>query len=293
MILPERLSPAIRAFFLCAVISAFTASLLYADEKRLIDLARMELEKEEYYHAITETMRYQHLYPRGRFYPESMLIMSRAFYHGGNYQQASELLASCHNTFPDSKEGERALYFLGHIRMLNGSPYFAYRTFQQYRYLYREGSLREEAGADACRALALMGEFHSARAEIAQFRRDHPGGRLTEEVSALDRMIEREENRPKKSMWVSVIGSIFIPGFGHFYTEKYDIGFFSLFTNAALLYLFYDGYRDRDRLRTIVFGIAELSFYQYSLFSAVQNVYEYNGSRNFDNSVRMGAVKRF
>jgi len=177
--------------------------------------------------------------------------------------------------------------------MLNGSPYFAYRTFQQYRYLYRNGSFREEAEADACRALALMGEFHTARAEIAQYRREYPDGKLTEEVSALEQMIAREEDRPKTSVWISVIGSIFIPGFGHFYTEKYDIGFFSLFTNATLLYLFYDGYRDRDRLRAIIFGIAELSFYQYSLFSAVQNVYEYNGSRDFDTSIRMGAVKRF
>ncbi len=55
---------------------------LYADP--LLELAQIHLQNKEYYQAITECMRYQYCYPKGDQYPESLLIMSRAYFYGGN-----------------------------------------------------------------------------------------------------------------------------------------------------------------------------------------------------------------
>jgi len=71
------------------------------------------------------------------------------------------------------------------------------------------------------------------------------------------------------------------------------MGLATLATNAALIFLAWDGYRDGDMLRMILFGVAELSFYQHSLFSAANNVYLYNGRDSFNRKVMMGYTVRF
>lgn len=264
-----------------------------ASEKKCMELIRYHIQNREYYNAITETMRYQYVYPKGRNYPESLVLQGKAYYLGGNYLMAVRSLETCFSSYRDTPEGDASLYYTGHIRLVTGSPYYAYRTFQQYLYLYPEGRFREKARVDMCYSTALMNDLDESKEKISLYRKEFPDGAFLKEVKHLETLIFREEERPKKSVWVSVLGSIFVPGFGHFYTERYDIGFFTFFTNAALIYLFYDGYRDNDKLRMAVFGIAELSFYQHSLFSAVTNVYQYNSREEFYRNVQLGISRRF
>jgi len=264
-----------------------------ASEEKSMDLIRYHIQHREYYNAITETMRYQYVYPEGKYYAESLVLQGKAYYLGGNSLMAVRSMETCFSLYRDTPEGDKSLYYTGHIRLATGSPYYAYRTFQQYLYLYPNGSMNEETRVDICYSLALMNDLDDSKKNIYMYRREFPEGKYLNEVKHLETLIAHEEERPKKSMWVSVLGSIFMPGFGHFYTERYDIGFFTFFTNAALIYLFYDGYRDNDKLRMAVFGIAELSFYQHSLFSAVSNVYRYNSREEFNRNVQLGISKRF
>lgn len=94
-------------------------------------------------------------------------------------------------------------------------------------------------------------------------------------------------------MVISVAGSILVPGFGHFYTGRYLTGLLSFATNAVLIFLIYDAWRDDNSFRMLVFGAAELAFYQYSVYSAVRNVYEYNSREAFFKSVRLAFPVRF
>jgi outer membrane protein assembly factor BamD (BamD/ComL family) len=285
-----------KLIFFAATLYTILTSLtmpLHASEADLIHLAGVHLEHGEYYNAITEIMRYQFLYPGGEFIPRSMLLMSEAYYRGGYPFKAHEILDNCHRTYQDRAEGEEALYRMSLIRMSEGSPFFAHRIQQKYLYLYPQGEFRETISADQCYSLALMGEFEQAKKGIDEYRRLYPGGSAADNLNELAAMIHREEERPQKNIWVSLIGSIFLPGFGHFYTERYALGAFTLGTNAALIYLIYDGIRDGDQFRVLFFSVLEFSFYQYSLFSSIRNVRDYNSREVFCREIQLGLKRRF
>jgi outer membrane protein assembly factor BamD (BamD/ComL family) len=268
-------------------------SSIIASEKELIKLAETFNSNGEYYNAITETMRYQYLYPSGIYYPQSMLILGEAFYKGENYNKAIYTLSECHEKYKNTPEGEKAFYKTGYIHMALGNPHLAFRMFQEYNYLYKYGSYKEDISRDLCYTLTLMKDLKEAKNTITYYEEHYAEGKYLQEIKELQVLIDEEINRPKKSVWVSVLGSIAVPGFGHFYTGNYYSGMLSLVSNAILIYLFYDGYRDRNQLRMILFGLTELSFYQYSLYSAIRNVYEYNSSENFYKSVQLSAEKEF
>ena len=131
------------------------------------------------------------------------------------------------------------------------------------------------------------------RTAIKEYGENYAEGKYLQEIREFRYKIDTEINRPRKSVWVSVLGSIVIPGFGHFYTGKYEVGILSFVSNAVLIGLFYDAYKDKSKARMILFGLGEFSFYQYSLYSSISNVYEYNSRESFYKSVQLGAVKEF
>ncbi|MDY6934950.1 MAG: hypothetical protein SVZ03_12120 [Spirochaetota bacterium] len=262
-------------------------------EREIINLGKLHNINGEYYNAITEMMRYQYHYPEGEFFPESQLIMGEAYYRGGNYNNAIGVLSGCYATYKDRPEGERALLNIGYMRLISGSPFYAYRSFQEYLYAYNNGRYREDVKANLCSAIALMGELRQAVRKIVEYKTSFPDGKHAEELYHLESLINRELSRPKKNVWVSLIGSIFLPGFGHFYTYKYRVGLFSFLTNAALIFLVYDGYKDENRFRMVLFSVGAFAIYQHSLFSAVNNVYVYNRRDDFYKSVRMGLNIKF
>lgn len=264
-----------------------------ASEKELIDLGKAHTRKGEYYSAVTEMMRYQHLHPSGIYYPTSLLVMGEAYFRGGNYYAATASISQCYERFRDRPEGEKALFLLGYIRLVSGSVYYARRTYQEYNYIYPRGLYAEETAVDLCYTQALMDDLEGARASIREYRQNFPRGKYAEDLLSLETEIRKETEKPLKNPWISITGSVFLPGFGHFYTEKYSMGFITLGINATLIYLIYDGVRDRDKFRIIFFSLVEIPFYQYSLFSSVHNVHEYNSRERFYEHVRLGIKSRF
>ncbi|MFW5770484.1 MAG: hypothetical protein ACOCX9_03520 [Spirochaetota bacterium] len=264
-----------------------------ADSHPLLQQAERHIENRQYYHAVTELMRYQFIYPGGEDYYESMLMMGKAYYLGDNYYRATQVMAECYNTARDTGEGEKALYFLGIIRLKSGSPFFAYRTIQEYMYIYPEGPYNELSQLHACHALALMNDHQKALDGIHEFLDKYPQTQYREEALTLEKNIIEQVNRPRKSPLAAFLGSLVIPGFGHFYTGNIGVGLLSFFTNAGLIYLIYDGYTDGDMFRAAFFGFIELSFYQYSLFNGVRSVHEYNSDNEYYNTIRMSVKTRF
>lgn len=281
-----------RYIIVIALISGiFTASAY--PEKEIIDLAGDYQKKEQYYNTITELMRYQYLYPDGEYYPLSILMMGEAYFKGGNYYKAVSSMSECYEKFSSAPEGEKALFNLGYMRLVMGSPYFALRSYQEYSYIFKDGRYIEDAYRGICYARLLMYDIPGADEAITDYRNQFPDGKYIQNVKELQILIDKEINRPRKSIWISVLGSVFIPGFGHMYTGKIMTGIFSLLTNITLIYLTYDGYRDRNTTQTVIFGFAELIFYQHSLYSSIRNVYEYNSSDAFLKSVKLSLTEEF
>ena len=276
-----------------AVKTEITAQNNTSSEESIFRLAEAHYAGGEFYNAVTETFRYQYLYPRGKFHAGSLILQGKAYWRGGNSMAAMDTMTKCFETHRDGPAGEEALFYTGHMRLLAGSPYYAHRTYLTYDYMYKKGALAEDVHYEKCVSLALMGELDDAKAEIASYRTAWSEHRYHSRLKELEKLIDNEKSRGKKSVWVSMAGSAVLPGFGHFYAGRCEVGFLSLVTNAALMFLAWDGYRDGNMFRMIVFGVAELSFYQHSLFSAANNVYNYNSPDNFNRKVMMGISGRF
>jgi hypothetical protein len=282
-----------KCFYIILILFVFLDTDIFADESDLLNLAETHNKNGEYYNAVTEVMRYQYLYPKGILYPRSLLISSEAYFKGGNYEKTIKTLTECYEKFKHLPEGEKALYSIGFVKLMAGSPYFAYRSFRDYEYNYRDGKFREETARDMCYTMVLLKDLKGAEKSIYDYETNYQSGKYLNEINDLRMRVDEEINRPKKNLLVSVLGSIFVPGFGHFYTGKYDVGVFSLVSNTIFTYLFYNAYKQKDNIQMIVFGFTELTFYQYSLYSSIRNVYEYNNNEKFYKSIRISAAKEF
>jgi outer membrane protein assembly factor BamD (BamD/ComL family) len=278
---------------LCAALLFLHAPRAHAGEAELAALARAHYNAGEYYNAVTECMRLLHVYPSGKEAPDTMLLMGQSYFRGGNYYSATLTMMGCYDAWKDRDQGERALLFLAYMRLQTGSPFFATRTLQEYQHIYREGAYRDLAALDLCYASALQYDLKSAQSALDSCDETWPDGRYAQKVQELRALIRDEINRPRKSLAVSILGSLVMPGFGHFYTGDWVTGTFSFLCNAGLIYLIYDAYRDDNRFRMAVFGFAEFSFYQYSIASAINNVYEYNNREPFYKAVRLSIHEHF
>ncbi len=283
----------IAAFLAQALTSAWALSGAGDGEASIFRLAETYYEEKEYYHAITETMRLQFLYPKGEFHGRSLILQGKAYWRGGNRSAALDSMNRCFEKYREKKEGEEALLLAGHIRLLADSPYYAHRTFLTYDYLYPKGALSEDVQYEKCVAMALIGELDDARAAIAAHKSSWKSSTYESRLTNLEKLIDNEKNRGKKSLPAALAGSAVLPGFGHFYAGRWEAGLATLATNAVLIFLAWDGYRDGDMLRMVLFGVAELSFYQHSLFSAARNVQIYNSRESFNRKVMMGYSTRF
>lgn len=268
-------------------------SNIYSSEKDLMDLGKKFFNNGEYYDTITEMKRYQYLFPTGRYFPNSQLLMGRAYMKGNNYELATNALAECHNKYPSLPQGEKALFLVAYYRLLFGSPYYSLRTFQEYKFIYKKGNYIEDADMNICFAITLMNNLDLAKAEIKKYKSAYPNGKYLITADKLEQDIDEELIRPKKNVLLAGIGSAVLPGFGHFYSENYKLGILSLFSNAILIALICNAYNKGNMYQLVFFSIMELSFYQYSLFGGINSAYEYNNSAKFLKRMKLGLSHNF
>jgi len=249
---------------------------LYSAGEKILETAGQHYQNNNYYSSITECMRYQHLYPEGELIPESMIVMGKSYYKGGNREKALSIFTDCYNKFPKEKQGEEGLYYSGVARLLSGSYYFAARTFQEYNFVYKEGIFYEDSVFSLCAAKALAENYDDADRLLSEYRKLFPEGKHKGDADKLSALINAERNRDKKSPLVAGISSALLPGSGYFYTGNYRLGAISMITNGLLIFLAYDGYRKDNKFQMIFFSVMEFSFYNYSIAGSVKSAYEYN-----------------
>ena len=254
----------------------------------LIDLAEYHYNNLEYYNAITESMRYQFLYPDGILFPKSMIIMGKSYYKGGEREKALNIFMECYDKFTDLNEGETALFYSGIIRFEAGSYHFAARNFLEYKYVYPDGIFYKDAIINLSLIYTLAENYDEADIQLEEYNKISPEWRLTQKGSKLSSILLEAKNRPRKSLYIAGISSAIIPGAGYFYTENYKLGIFSFLTNAALIFGIYNGYKRDNKLQMIFFTVIEFSFYNYSIVGSIKNADEYNKRNDLRKEAQAG-----
>lgn len=265
---------------ICISTAGWTAARAGGDD--ILLMAERFYSAGDYYSAITEVMRYQCLFPSGPLNSRSMLLMGKAYFRGGNYQAAADVFTLCHREFSARRDGEEALYLAGFAFLAGAAPLEWMKSADLYRVTYTKPLFAEELDRDACFASALGMDLAGSMREVRRYQGLHRRGKYREEVGRLEGLVREETGRPRRHLWLSVLGSVFVPGFGHFYTGNYAAGFLTLFTNAFFSFMIYNGYRLHDTFQMVFFGIAEAIVYQYNIFGAVRAADEYNGKRDRD-----------
>jgi hypothetical protein len=280
---------------LMIMIVAAACGGLAAGEVEILETARQYYEGGDYYNAITEVMRYQFLFPAGRGFAQSMLLMGKAYYRGENYKTALGTFYACGRDYAGSPAGEEALYLAGHIQLVKGEPYDSVIAAGEYRTRYPAGRFVEELDRDACFAAALTRDPSGSREGIRAYREKYPQGKYRADLERLENTLSGDAARPRRHLWLSVLGSAIIPGFGHFYTGHYTAGILTLFSNALFIFMICNGAMIKNTYQIVFFSLAEAAVYQYNLFSAVRVIDEYNGKRerDFFKSVRLGMTTSF
>jgi hypothetical protein len=277
------------------VVVAGACAMAAAGEREILDTALRLYEGGDYHGAITEALRYQCLYPSGTSYARVMLLMGKAYYRGDNYQAALGVLFSCGRGYPGSPEGEEALYLAGYIQLVKGEPPDAEAARGEYRERYPSGRFMEEVERDGCFAAALTRDTRGSRDGVVSYRDRYPQGKYLADLDRLERAMDDDASRPRRHLWLSVLGSAVIPGFGHFYTGHYATGVLTLFSNALFIFMICNGAMMKNTFQVVFFGLAEAVVYQYNIISSVRVVDEYNGTREreFFRSVRLGLTATF
>ncbi len=247
----------------------------------LLNLAEYHYNRQEYYNSITESLRYQHLYPEGMLYPRSMLIMGKSYFKGGEKAKALNIFTECYTKYANAEEGETSLFYSGIIRLDTGSYYYAAKNFHEYRYVYNKGIFQEDVLINLSLVYVLAENYDEAQNKLLEYKRTFPEGRLLKKAEELSLLVYEAKQRPEKSLWIAGLSSAVIPGSGYFYTEKYMLGLFSMLTNGALIYGIYDGYKKNDPFQMVFFSVIEFSFYNYSIVGSIKSADEYNDNREF------------
>jgi len=259
---------------------------LYAGEETLIESAREHYRNGEYYNAITDTMRYQYLYPQKTFYAESLLLMSKAFYMGDDLSSAISIAEKCAELYSLNSYGDYALYLTGRMRLTKSSASAALRNYDKYLKTHGDSLYSEKVYRDRCYGAVFTEEFGLAKEWIEEYRKKYPKGDYLADIESLAADIAGEELRPPKNINIATISSAIIPGAGYFYTGNYMLGALSFITNAVLIAVVIDGIMRKNIFQWAFFGLLELSFYQYSIYGARNSVHEYNSHNKF-----MGRMK--
>ena len=266
---------------------------LYAGEETLMELAKEYYRNGDYYSAITESMRYQYLYPQKTFYAESLLLMSKAFYMGGDTLSAISAAEKCSELHGSGPHGDYALYLTGRLRLTRGSASAALRNYDKYLKIYENSLYTQEVYRDRCYGAVFTENFDLAKKWVDEYKIKYPQGNYLAHIKALGADITNEELRPPKSVNIATISSAIIPGSGYFYTGNYLIGTFSLITNAVLIAVIVDGIMRKNVFQWAFFGLLELSFYQHSIYGARNSVYQYNSHNKFISRMKLNFEHNF
>ncbi len=286
MIRPGKIALIVIALLLFAI-------QLSASERQLFSLGKSLYQKKEFFSAITEFKRQQFLYPKGRYFDQSLFYQGKAYMEGGNYQKATDSLYRCYNDYAKKKTGQLSLFYLAYYRLRYGSAYYAIRGFQQFNYIYPKGFFKQHSDYFLCFAAALYKDDAFTKKTIRKYLLTYPDGSNYKKVLKLKEDLYNEINRTKKSILLAGIGSAIIPGFGYFYTEQYALGSISFLTNAVLIFLIYNSIRTNNMYQTLLFSVMELGFYQNSIYGAINSVQKYNSRIQFHKKLHMGLSQNF
>jgi len=275
------------------ICAALLSAKLYAGEETLIESTREHYRNGEYYNAITDAMRYQYLYPQRTFYAESLILMSKSFYMGGDPSSAVSTAEKCAELYNMEPYGNYALYLTGRMRLTKGSVHTALKNYDKYLNIHGDSFYTEKTYRDRCYGAVFIEDFGLAKKWIEEYKNKYPAGDYLTDIESLAAGIAGEELRPPKSVNIATISSAIIPGSGYFYTGKYLLGTFSLVTNAVLIAIIIDGIMRKNIFQCAFFGLLELSFYQYSIYGARNSVYEYNSRSKFTGSMKLNFERNF
>lgn len=277
--------------FILIITSPFS---ILAGEKDVYETIKISYNNRNYYNTVTESMRYEFLYPDGIFLNDVILIKSRSYFFGGNYSKAIYTLKPLLSS-EDNYYNAQASSYLIYMQIIDGSPQSASLNINLYLNKYENDypDITEKIILEKASAYAIQLKFDEAEKAIQKYKELYPNGAYINDVNELENWILIEKNRKTKDFKTALRWSFILPGFSWFYTGDYTTGFISLASNLVLSGLTAYNIYNNNYFESAVFAYLSFTFYQYSLTACAENVNNYNNRSDFKKRIKMSVKARF
>lgn len=228
------LAPILLVFSLCSLSPAEERGIFLTEEVQL-RLADAFLAEGEYYRAVTEYKKFHILFPDSPQGEEALFRTGIAYYLGEEYETAAYTFDVLRKSYPGGGFSEPALYYEGLSRWKKKEYADAALLFDT---LIEKGAA-SSFGPRALVARSLLdldrGDTAAAAGGLERFLASYPGHPGETRVREALPLVREYENLPRKSELLAGILSAILPGSGYVYAGQYGDGLTAFVLNGLFI----------------------------------------------------------
>ncbi len=262
---------------------------IFLTEEVQMGLADAFLAEGEYYRAVTEYKKFRILFPESPQGDRALFRTGMAYYLGEEYESAARAFDTLATTWPNSGYSEPALFFAGLGRWKKKDYAGAAELFDV---LIRRGP----SSPYASRALAALSLLNLDRGDAAAAARDlerflvlfpdHPDEARVREALTL---LGDFEKLPTKSELLAGILSALLPGSGYVYAGQYGDGLTAFLLNGLFIAGTVTAAQSGWYPASALSGGIGMPFYVGNIYGSMNAVKKYNNGIRREMRARIAA----
>jgi len=260
--------------FVSSPVRSEPRTLVVTDELQL-GLAESFMAEGEYYRAITEYKKFLYFFPDSEKCDYVRLQIGMAYYHGGDCPQAIEAFQKV-RSFGISEHFADAAFYEGVCQSRLQNPAAANDDFERVLALDPPAAHAQEALKGLSLSSLDEQNWEGSRKALERLNEQYPGSASASEATAALSLIEKAENRPRKSPFLAGTLSAFLPGSGFVYTERYRDGLMAFLVNGLFIAGTVVAIDHENYPVAALVGGAGLPFYLGNIYGAANAAKQWN-----------------
>lgn len=268
---------------LLALLSAAAPAAADRAHAEVLPFALALLSEGDDYRAIGELERFSFLAPDAPETFPALLMIGRAYAHGGKAEDGARWLSRLEPLAPTLQLRADLAVEQGYLQLLSGDAPRAIARLTDALHGPLQPALARDSAARARYLLAWAYLFHGETEQAAQTFEDVP----LAEAPELARQARSHAVLPHKSPLLAGALSALVPGLGHLYLGLPGIALAALGWNALFLFATWDALHHRLWGVGASLGFLEGLWYGGAIFGAVSGAEKYNRDAQLDDLERL------
>ncbi len=258
-----------KALCVAAVLITVSAAAVVLPDQEQLALTRQFISQGSYYRAVSEARRHRFFYPRSPASGDRDFLEAYAYFLGKDYLSSLERCRAV-KTEKGTALWARVFFLKGMNYILTGNYYAAAKQFDAIESKYKKFQYA---------LLAYCAVYFSGQNDLRREKWRYIAKRYTTEANSPDARKFREliETPLKnRSVQFSMLMSLMIPGFGHFYNDRPDAGFSAFASNLLFAGLTALAIVTGAVPYALLCGFVFMGFYSSNIYMAGRRTIDHN-----------------